>query len=406
MNSIMENDASKYNEWIRLFLDHIRKSGIKNHVDVDEGYKFNAVNHFQTHFNLDATDLAGNIDDSIENINLVAGSMYFPKRMLIHYAEDFTEETRTILRNLFDTSTDVSKRITDTKKAFEELEVLRGRNNNEKPANTYITLRFISLLLSFMFPNDYNPLKPAEWKVFARFINPEFKIPQKTPPGEQYLKYNEYIEGLRTVIKKRPEFAEIKDALTDGLEFKDDEFRWVTQDVIFVTARQYSSSKAEELTNEIDPGEVEASDGSKTIVENDNTGFMPLESHLEEYVVKNWENIDFGEDLRLYVDEEGNTGQQYTTDVGIIDILAIDKRGDYVVIELKRANSGFKVVGQVLNYIGWVQEQLSQNNKGVRGLIIVGRADKSLVSALKPVQGMIELREYRVHLELQNIKIQ
>lgn len=132
----------------------------------------------------------------------------------------------------------------------------------------------------------------------------------------------------------------------------------------------------------------------------EDTGFMALEAHLEEYVVRNWENIDFGEDLELYVEEDGTTGQQYTTDVGIIDILAKDSAGNFVVIELKRAESGYKVVGQILNYIGWVQDKLALDGQQVRGLIVVGKADKTLLSSLKPISDKVKLKEYRVTMQL------
>lgn len=61
-----------------------------------------------------------------------------------------------------------------------------------------------------------------------------------------------------------------------------------------------------------------------------------LEKYLEDFIVSNFSLI-FRDELRLYVDPEGNAGQQVQTDAGTIDILAIDnKSGDFVVIELKQ----------------------------------------------------------------------
>ena len=70
------------------------------------------------------------------------------------------------------------------------------------------------------------------------------------------------------------------------------------------------------------------------------------------------------------------------------------------MIELKRAESGYKVVGQVLNYMGWVQSNLAQKNQKVRGMIIVGKADRTLRHALMPVSDKISLKEYRVSMTL------
>jgi hypothetical protein len=388
-------------EWLQIFLKHIRDVSVDVHVREDEGYKFEAVQHFQSHFDINAIDIAGNIDEAILNNNLIAGAMYFPKKMLTIYAQLYPEETRRALIDLFDESVDVGERITATQIAFSALEEQRSKQFNKPAVNTYIGLRFLSLLLGYRYPDKHNPLKPAEWKVFARFIDPNFSMPHHTSPGDQYKIYCKYIDPLREYLKTRNEVAEIRDRLVDGLAFRDEEYRWVTQDVIFVTARVYAGQRASDFataSQDIRSSEPEEIEGADDF----GTGFMPLEQHLEEYVVKNWDNINFGEKLTMYFDDDGTTGQQYTTDVGIIDILAQAENDDYVVIELKRDESGYKVVGQILNYMGWVEEKLAQDNQKVRGMIIVGRADKTLKAAIRPVRDKITLKEYRIKMYLED----
>lgn len=392
-------------EWVNMYLKHIREISIEKHVTEEEGYKFQSVQHFQSHFDIEAADIAGNLESSILNNNLVVGAQFFPLKMLIIFAQTFPEDTRNILRALFDESGDIVARINEAKKAFEVLNEKRNKQMTKPSANTYIGLRFLSLLLGYRFPEKYNALKPAEWKVFVRFLDPDFFIPQRTPPGEQYKIYSEYIESLREYLKARTDIAEIKNKLVESLAFRDEEYRWITQDVIFVTSRVLANARAGEV---VAPEYKKRGKEAENIISktdedelSDNgTGFMPLEEYLEEYVVKNWSNINFGENLALYHDEDGNPGQQYTTDVGIIDILAKDKNDDFVVIELKRAESGYKVVGQVLNYMGWVQANLAQKNQKVRGMIIVGKADKTLQHALMPVSDKIALKEYRISMKL------
>ncbi len=389
--------------WTQIFLKHLRERGLEVHVREDEGYKFQAVQQFQSNFDIDAIDLSAMLDASLANNNLVSGAMYFPKKMLLIYADLFPDETRAILMQLFNENDDIGFRIDQTKQAFEDLEQRRAESTG-RAYNTYIGLRFISLLLGYYDPNQYNALKPAEWKVFCSFVDPKFSIPQRTPAGEQYKIYSHYIDALRDYVKTRPEIAAIRDALTQGLQFKDDEYRWVTQDVIFVTSRVHAHSRAQEnQSNSVVADDNKSTDTDLGSLEDElNTGFMAYEHHLEEYIIKNWDRIDFGEKLTIYTDEEGTTGQQYTTDVGIMDVLAVDANGDYVVIELKRAESGYKVVGQVLNYMGWAQDKLAEGDQKVRGMIIVGKADKTLRAALRPVADKISLKEYQVQLSLTN----
>lgn len=390
----------KLKEWVREYLKHIQEVSIETHVNKEEGYKFVSIDNFQKNFNIEEPDLAGMLDKSLLTNNLVVGAQYWPKKMLLIYAQDYPKETKTALQNLFDESKDVYARITKAVEDFNAINQMRYEKNGDY-ANTYIGLRFLSLLLGYRFPDKYNALKPSEWKFFVRYLDPEFKILKHTPAGEQYRLYESYIEELRVYLKTREEIQPIKEALTRGLSLDDSEFRWMAQDVIYVTARILAEQRS--LQNEStvklkeeSEDEIYVSEESEDIEEN--TGFMPLEKHLEEYVMKNWDIVDFGEKLSLYREDDGTPGQQYVTEVGIIDILAKDEKGNFVVIELKRAESKYHVLGQVLNYMTWVQENLALEEEKVRGIIVVGKADKTLKSAIKQVEGKVLLKEYRMKM--------
>jgi len=59
---------------------------------------------------------------------------------------------------------------------------------------------------------------------------------------------------------------------------------------------------------------------------------ITFEKDLEEHIVRNLNQIEKG--IELY--KRGRkSGRQFTIDFGIIDLLAKDKNGDFVVIELK-----------------------------------------------------------------------
>jgi len=124
-----------------------------------------------------------------------------------------------------------------------------------------------------------------------------------------------------------------------------------------------------------------------------------LEKYLEEFIVSNFERIFRGQ-LELFLDDEGNIGQQYPTEVGNIDILAKDPTSNsYIVIELKKGRESDRVVGQILRYMGWVKENLCQENENVKGLIICGERDERLDYALRMVQN-ISLKFYSLDFEL------
>jgi len=124
-----------------------------------------------------------------------------------------------------------------------------------------------------------------------------------------------------------------------------------------------------------------------------------MEKHLEDFLITNWENTDFGKKYEL-IDEKGElVSQQYHTDVGSIDILVKDKEdGGYTVIELKRDKTSDSAVGQLLRYMGWVREHLA-NGKPVHGIIIAAEPDKRLAYALKMIDGA-ELYLYQIDFKL------
>jgi restriction system protein len=124
-----------------------------------------------------------------------------------------------------------------------------------------------------------------------------------------------------------------------------------------------------------------------------------LEKYLEDFIVTNFATI-FKDELRIYQDVDGNDGQQYSTDIGPIDILAQTRTGEsFVVIELKKGRPSDQVVGQVLRYMGWVKKNLCSNGQAVKGLVICRDRDPKLSYALEMTSN-IDVRYYSVAFRL------
>lgn len=128
-----------------------------------------------------------------------------------------------------------------------------------------------------------------------------------------------------------------------------------------------------------------------------------LELHLEEFIDKNWDLIDFGRRLTRYKTEEQN-GRQFPAGEWSIDFLCVDKaNGDFVVIELKRGKSSDAVIGQTLRYMTWVRENLAKPGQTTHGIIIAGEADETMQYAARSAQN-ISLLEYRVDFKLRSVQ--
>jgi hypothetical protein len=77
-----------------------------------------------------------------------------------------------------------------------------------------------------------------------------------------------------------------------------------------------------------------------------------LEEHLEEFLVENWGTTSLGQKYNIFAEGGEPVGQQYPTDTGAIDILAVKKDGkELLVVELKKGRASDVVVGQGISQL-------------------------------------------------------
>lgn len=125
-----------------------------------------------------------------------------------------------------------------------------------------------------------------------------------------------------------------------------------------------------------------------------------LEKHLEDFLVHNWRQTELNKKYDIYEEEGELVGQQYPSDTGPIDILAISKdKKELVVVELKRGRVSDVVVGQVQRYMGYVKDELAEKDQKVRGVIIALEDDIKLRRALSVTKD-IDFYTYKISFKL------
>ena len=125
-----------------------------------------------------------------------------------------------------------------------------------------------------------------------------------------------------------------------------------------------------------------------------------LEKHLEDFLVRNWNSTELGKEYIIFEEDGEPSGQQYATDTGPIDILAISKdKKTLLVIELKKGKASDSVVGQILRYMDYVVEVIADPNQTVRGIVIALDDDKKLRRALARLSE-VEFYSYKVDFKL------
>ena len=106
--------------------------------------------------------------------------------------------------------------------------------------------------------------------------------------------------------------------------------------------------------------------------------------------------------LQVFFQKENGEiiGQQYPTDTGRIDILAISKdEKELLVVELKKGRASDAVVGQILTYMGYVKEEVAEENQIVKGCIIALEDDKRIKNALSMISN-IDFYKYELRFKL------
>ena len=98
-------------------------------------------------------------------------------------------------------------------------------------------------------------------------------------------------------------------------------------------------------------------------------------------------------------------GQQYPSDTGLIDILAISKdKKEILVVELKKGRATDTVVGQIQRYMGYVKEELAESYQTVRGVIIALEDDIRIRRVLS-VAPNIDFYTYKISFNLEKKKL-
>jgi hypothetical protein len=130
-------------------------------------------------------------------------------------------------------------------------------------------------------------------------------------------------------------------------------------------------------------------------------GTFGLEKYLHEFLVDNWHSLELGSEWNLLENEGEIIGSHYPTkEVGEIDLLAKHKSENrWLVVELKRDQSGDATVGQLLRYMTWVRKNLAKDGAQVEGLVVCGEADVKMRYALDGLPN-IRCMTYKVNFAL------
>ena len=133
-----------------------------------ESYKWDAVCHFQKHFNIEAEDFASNLRISFRKAgNLLAGSMYTPLSMLIKHAVISPNNVRQAMVNLYDETKPLYERSANFLEDMAEIHKRNVDAGHFRPTDKdQQSDRATSVYLAFRYPDKHYLYKSSVWNNF------------------------------------------------------------------------------------------------------------------------------------------------------------------------------------------------------------------------------------------------
>ena len=200
----------------------------------DEKYKWEAIKHFQDHWDIQADDFAEMLKTATDKtFNLLASGYAYPRGMIINFAKANGEETRQMFRELFDESRDLGERVG----AFQDAaETMRVKYDDGTWKNHYQSTNAISTYLWMMYPDKYYIYKYELFRDAAVELEANYKAKRDGSVDTMVGGFRMYDE-ICQAVQQDAELADmLKAALTSSC-YPDPQMRTATVDIGFYLSR-------------------------------------------------------------------------------------------------------------------------------------------------------------------------
>ena len=203
----------------------------------DEMYKWELIKQFQDNWNIDAENFHEMLDKALPNTNLLNSANFFPRLMILAFAEIVPEEVRAMFKNLFDETKDLEQRLKDFKHSADKI-----KNENGDWTSHYQQENVMSIYLWLKYPEKYFIYKFSECKHFAEELKNEF-IPKKGLAEKNVVGCFDFYRKLTTLIKEDVEMTGMfRNALTPEC-YPDDNYNTLIADIVFFAGQKQSKNK-------------------------------------------------------------------------------------------------------------------------------------------------------------------
>lgn len=202
----------------------------------NEIYKWHATKKFQDAWDPHAENVAAMLEEALSGANnLLTGYLYYPKNMLLAFAQVNPQETINALLDLFDEKRDLKTRLQEFKIAAQILlEKLNETYINEGGApakNDYQDPRAASAYLAFRHPEHNYLYKSSMYVAFTKRMG----IPAVKNKFDKAVAFKQLCDQVLDYLKtNKPEVIKLSDSLLlDELKAIDPEHHLLVQDIFY-----------------------------------------------------------------------------------------------------------------------------------------------------------------------------
>lgn len=215
-----------------VFRNYIDRFAEMNGPGHNEAYKWEAVQHFQDHWNLDADDFAAMLRKSLGATgNLIDNRVVQPSAGLLELARHDPEALRTLFRELFADDSGDLKRRQDQIDAFvsstNEQLVRQAPGKWKLEQDTRATIAYLSLY----HPDDNYLYKATPARIFGRCVGFGHEIGS----GSDFRlgQYYNLCDWLVEAIRRNPELIEVHRKRLGPHTHADEQFHILAYDIIY-----------------------------------------------------------------------------------------------------------------------------------------------------------------------------
>ncbi len=207
----------------------------------DEKYKWRAVKHYKGHWNIEAEDFPGMLEEALkQTANLLAGGMYYANKMVCAFARLNPEKMRGLFKLLYNENLPLVERIQPFRSGCEELlkEFQNSNPENTKAMNHYQDLRALFVYLSFEYPEKYFLFKYKMYVGYRKLVDYKETSLEKDSEIRKYLNFAGLCQLVVETIEKDEELKKLqREKVSSELDCYDDPaYHFLAQTIIFVNS--------------------------------------------------------------------------------------------------------------------------------------------------------------------------